>query len=166
MSTMGTMRLVSGFEDPPPKSWSAKTVEEGKIGFICVDVPDQPAGSACRSRAPLLKGMGSGRMDPHVGPLRRVSTGGTAGETRHGGQRTEFDSRREMGQEVKVEAQVGGGGEHRRRELPRPREMVEEGARDPPAGRAAALGVEWALVLFIAGVLDLDHPLAGEEDAV
>src|SRR4051812_50067794 len=106
--------------------------------------------------------MGRSRRDPYVRPFRRVSTGGTAGETRHVGQRTELNTLPEIGHEVKVKAQVVEGGEHRRRELPRPHEVVEEGARDAAAGRTAALGSERPLVVLVAGVLDLDHSLAGE----
>src|ERR1700749_3932044 len=94
-----------------------------------------------------------------VGIMRYVS----------GGVRTERDRLPNVLQEVKVKAQVVEGPEHRRRELAGARQVVQEGPRYPPrarAGRASALRIDRPRVVLVAGVPDLEHPLAGEQDAV
>src|SRR4051794_27675605 len=117
---------------PPPGNWNARAIEGMKIEFMR-RYPESSRQVELPSRAPLLKGMGRSRTAPETGILRRVSAGGTAGEARHFTQRTELDSLPDVRHEVKVKAQVVEGGEHRCRELPRPRQVVEEGARGAAA---------------------------------
>ncbi len=120
-----------------------------------------PAGSACRQE--LLCSWGS----EGTGRTRRSGPSGESPPVvRLFRQRTEFDSLPEVGHEVKVKAQVVEGAEHRRRQLARARQVVEERPGGAPAGRAAARGIERQRVVLVAGVLDLDHALAGEEHAV
>src|SRR5215218_7128270 len=161
MRSMGT-RPPRAPSMPPEGAWRARASEGPRIGFM----GKIPAGVRLPSGAPLLEGIGRNRQDPHVGSLRRVSASGTAGELRLFRQRTEFDSLPEPGHKVKVEAQVVKRAEHRRRQLAGARQVVEEGPRGAPAGRTAALRIDRQGVVLVAGVLDLERALAGEQHAV
>src|SRR5215218_1945915 len=144
MRSMGT-RPPRAPSMPPEGAWRARASEGPRIGFM----GKIPAGVRLPSGAPLLEGIGRNRQNPRVGSFRRVSASGTAGELRLFRQRTEFNSLPEAGHKVKVKAQV-----------------VEEGPGGAPAGRAAALRIDRQGVVLVAGVLDLERALAGEQHAV
>src|SRR6185295_3693657 len=80
--------------------------------------------------------------------------------------RTELDSLPEASHKVKVEAEVVERRQDLRRDLAGTKEMMEERARNPRAGRAGAAGIDRSFVVAIAGVLDLERPFAREQHAV
>src|SRR5947209_11238578 len=161
---MTKMRIM-GMNPPsipkgPEEVWRARVAVGPNIGFMRTN----PGRASLPSVAPLLTGIGRNREDLQIGSRRRVFASGTAGEQFR--QRTESDSLPDLGHEVKVIADVVQRRKHRGGQLAAAEQVVEEGARGARARRAAALRVDGPRVGLEAGVLDLERPPAGEEDAV